>query len=239
MALVQEGLDEGSHSITGVTLTKIMSKAPLLTYIKSVESAMAEAEEKFGSSRIFGEYLSVGVFALRRIIDNCSHNDMQRVQHAIIDRCMSVIRKKRDIPLPLMTSRFPTLHFSPILAPYAIFPIDQKRRFDLLTGEFWIISQLNISGLARWLESHGWETKIVSLPDKVPDSDEFPYVPILQVWKGKKRIEIGLDILAIAAMEFWMPESIERMIFAIFNEGITESCFYTVNFPNIGKYAWD
>lgn len=239
MALVQEGLDEGSHSIAGATLTKMMSKAPLLTYVRSVESAMVEAEQKFGSSRLFGEYLSVGVFALRKIIDNLSGSDMQRVQHTIIERCMSVLRRKTDMPLPIMSNISPMVHFSPILAPYTIFPIDRNRRFDLLTGDFWVISQLNISGLARWLESRGWETKIVALPDKVPDSDEFPHVPILQVWKGKKGIEIGLDILAIAAMEFWIPESIERMIVAIFNEGIPESGFYSVNFPSIGKYAWD
>ena len=239
MALIQEGLDEGSHSIAGATLTKMMSKAPLLTYVRSVESTMAKAEQKLGSSRLFGEYLSVGVFALRKIIDNCSEDDMQRLQETIIKRCMSVIRRKTDIPLPLMTNIFPMLHFSPILAPYAVFPIDQNRRFELLTGDFWVISQLNISGLARWLENRGWETRIVSLPDKVPDSGEFTHVPILQVWKGKKGIEIGLDILAIAAMEFWMPESIERMIVTIFNEGIPESGFYSVNFPNIGKYAWD
>lgn len=239
MALVQEGLDNGSYSISGITLTKMVSKAPLLTYIRSMESAMAEAEQRFGSSRVFGEYLSLGVFAVRKIVDSLCEKDAQRVLCTVIDRCMSVIRRKTDIPLPLMSNVLPTVHFSRILAPYVIFPIDQNRRFDLLSGDIFVVSQLNVSGLARWLEKRGWKTKIIPLPDKLPDNDEFVHMPVLNVHKDNKVVEIPLDILAVAAMEFWMPESIERMIVTMINEGIPSGGFYQVNFPNKGKYAWD
>ena len=47
----------------------------------------------------------------------------------------------------------------------------------------------------------------------------------------QERAEIGLGVLTIAAMEFWMPESVERMIVAILDEGIPDSGFYTANFP--------
>lgn len=239
IGLVQEGLDEGSHSVSGITITKMIAKAPLMTYIKSVEQAMVEAEQKFGSSRLFGEYLSVGVFAMQRIGDDLPETDMEQLQATVMERCMSVLRRRTDIPLSLMSNILPTVHFSRILAPYTIFPIDQNRRFDLLTGNFLVISLLNISGVARWLEKRGWETKIVLPPDKVPNVDEFPHVPVLEVRKGKKGTEIVLDILAIAAMEFWMPESLEGAIVTAREEGVPDGSFYTVNFPNVGKYAWD
>jgi hypothetical protein len=203
---------------------------------------MVEAEQKFGSSRLFGEYLSVGCLAIQKLRAGLPEKYAQEVQHTVIERCMSVLRRKTDISLPLMSNILPTVHFSRTLAPYTIFPIDQNRRFDLLTGNFLVISLLNISGLARWLEKRGWRTESVSLPDKIPDGDEFPHVPVLQLWKGKKRTEIGLNILAVAAMEFWMPESLETVIVTILDEGIPgipDAGFYTVNFPNVGKCAWD
>jgi hypothetical protein len=109
-----------------------------------------------------------------------------------------------------------------------------------MTGEFWIYTQLNISGLERWLQSRGWRTKYVPPPDKVVRGKEPTHLPVLQVFKADspKGAEIGLDTMALAAMEFWMPESIERIIEAIVDQEMPDSA-YTVNFPNTGKYAWD
>jgi hypothetical protein len=64
-------------------------------------------------------------------------------------------------------------------------------------------------------------------------------VPVLEVWKDKQGSEISLDMLVVAAMEFWMPESLESIIVTTLDEGIPDAGFYTVNFPNVGKYAWD
>ena len=138
-----------------------------------------------------------------------------------------------------MSNIFAMVRFSPILAPYTIFPIHTNRRFDLLSGDFWIVSHLNISGLARWLEKRGWGIKAIPLPDKVPDSNEFAHIPVLQVWKGNKGVEIPLDVLAVAAMEFWMPDAIEATVVSMFNQAMPREGFYQVNFPNKGKCALD
>ena len=239
IALVQQALETGTHSqFANVTITKIMCKSPLLTYMKSVERVLAEAKREFASSRVFGEYISFCAFHTEKIISLPEH-DASRIRADILNRCMSVFKNRDDLPLPVMSNIIPTVHFSRMLAPYTIFPISSELRFALMTGEFFILSWLNISGLARWLEKRGWKTKTASLPDKISSDDRFPDIPVLKVRKGKKETEIGLDILALAATEFWMPESLERMIARTLDEATLDGSAYTVNFPNVGKHAWD
>ena len=239
IALVQQGLETGVHSqFADVTITKIMCKSPLLTYVKVLEQVLAEAEREFASSRVFVEYLSFCAFHTEKIIE-LPEQDRYRAMDNIMNRCMSVFKHKNDLPLPVMSNIIPTVTFSRMLAPYTIFPVSSELRFALVTGEFFILSWLNISGLARWLEKRGWEAKTVSLPYKISGEDQVPQIPVLQVRKGKKGIEIGLDILLIAATEFWMAESLERMIVTVLDEGIPDGSAYTVNFPNVGKHAWD
>jgi len=157
-----------------------------------------------------------------------------------MNRCMSILRAKTDVPLPLMSNILPTIHFSRMLAPYTIFPIPGELRFEIMTGEFFIYSLLNISGLERWLRNRGWRTTYVSPPDTIVRGNEPTHLPVLRVFKANSRkvAEIGLDTMALAAMELWMPESLERIIEAIIDQGMSDGA-YTVNFPNIGKYAWD
>jgi len=238
IALVQQGLETGAHSFPDVTITKVMCKSPLLTYIKSLERVLEEAKHEFASSRVFGEYLSFCAFHTKKIIE-LPEQDRYRAMDNIMNRCMSVFKHKNDLPLPVMSNIIPTVTFSRMLAPYTIFPVSSELRFALMTGEFFILSWLNISGLARWLEKRGWETKIASLPDMISNDDRFQNIPVLKVKKGRKETEIGLDILALAASEFWMPESLERMIATTLNEATRDGSFFTVNFPNVGKYAWD
>ncbi|NWF78025.1 MAG: hypothetical protein HXY36_05480 [Chloroflexi bacterium] len=239
LALVQQGLETGTHSqFANATITKIMCKSPLLTYIKSLERVLDEAKREFASSRVFGEYISFCAFHTEKII-NIPEQEASRIREYILNRCMSVFKHRNDLPLPVMSNIIPTVHFSRMLAPYTIFPVSRELRFALTTGEFFILSWLNISGLARWLEKRGWETKIASLPDKISNDDRFPNIPVLKVKKGTKEMEIGLDILAVAASEFWMPESLEMMITTVLNEATRDGSFFTVNFPNVGKYAWD
>jgi len=238
IALVQQGLETGAHSFPDVTITKVMCKSPLLTYIKSLERVLEEAKHEFASSRVFGEYLSFCAFHTKKIIE-LPEQDRYRAMDNIMNRCMSVFKYKNDLPLPVMSNIIPTVTFSRMLAPYTIFPISSELRFALMTGEFFILSWLNISGLARWLEKRGWKTKIASLQDMLPNDDPFQYIPVLKVKKGRKETEIGLDILALAASEFWMPESLERMIATTLNEATRSGSFLTVKFPNIGKCAWD
>lgn len=240
LALVQEALETGSHSaFRDVTVTKIISKVPLLTYARILERVMAEAKQNLASSRIFGNYLSFGVFYMDEII-NLSEKEANKVSENIIKRCNSISSSKTDVIMPFMGSIITTVHFSRMLAPYTIFPISSDLRFALMTGDFVILSQLNVSGLERWLRKRGWETQYVPPPDEFEPSQEPTRLPILRVFKADSPVgvEIGLDIIALAAMELWMPESIERAVISVLDEGIPKSA-YAVNFPNIGKYAWD
>ena len=238
LAMVQQGLETGAHSFPDVTITKVMCKSPLLTYIKSLERVLEEAKHELASSRVFGEYLSFSAFHTKKIIE-LPEQDRYRVMDNIIKRCMSVFKYRNDLPLPVMSNILPTVSFSRMLAPYTIFPISSELRFALMTGEFFTLSWLNISGLARWLEKRGWKIKIASLRDMIPNADTSQYIPVLKVKKGRKETEIGLDILALAASEFWMPESLERIITTTLNEATRSGSFFAVNFPNFGKYAWD
>jgi hypothetical protein len=238
IALVQQGLDTGAHSFAGVTITKLMCKSPLLTYMKSLERVLTEAKHEFASSRVFGEYISFCAFYTEKIM-SIPEQDASRINEYILNRCMSVFRYGDDLPLPVMSNIIPTVTFSRVLAPYTIFPISSDLRFSLMTGEFFILSWLNISGLARWLEKRGWKTEIAWLPDTISSDHRFQSIPVLRVKKGRKETEIGLDILALAASEFWMPESLERMTATTLNEATLDGSFFTVNFPNVGKYAWD
>jgi hypothetical protein len=240
LALAQNGIQTGTHSeFADFTIIRIMCKSPLLTYVKVLERALTEAKQNFASSRVFGEYLSFGVFHTKQIL-SMKEGEANKISDHIMDRCMSILKAKTDVPLPFMSNILPTIHFSRMLAPYTIFPISGELRFEIMTGEFFIYSQLNISGLERWLRNRGWRTKYIPPPDNIVRGKEPTHLPVLQVFKADspKGAEIGLDTMALAAMELWMPESIERIIEAIVDQGMPDST-YTVNFPNIGKYAWD
>ena len=233
--LIQECLDMGLLNIKGVSIMKQVSDKPLVTYIKSIENALIEANQKLVSSRLFGDYLSVGVFALTKIVKECSENEMVQLQGSVLDRCYSVRRNKKDIILPPMSNIFCMAHSIPNFAPYAIFPIKPELRFKLLTGEFLIISFLNISGLARWLIKRGWQVELIKPKNRTSMvNDEFKFNPIMRV----NNIQLPLDMFSIAAIEFWMPESIETQIDRV-TRLRTDEIFHIVNFPNIGKYAWD
>lgn len=240
MALVQNAIDTGTHSLTGHTITKIVTNKPLLTYMRSLENAMREAQRAFCSTRVFGEYLSFAVINMRMLRD-LPVEDAEQKRNDAINRMMSVFPNKRDVMMPTMYSILPTAHFSRILAPYVIYPIAPDLRIGLLTSDFFLMSQMNISGLARWMTKRGWETEVL-LPDSpIPEgTSEFIHIPVLRVGKSNSPIvsEIPLDILTIAAMELWMPESIERLVESGTVRGIPNTD-YAVNFLNKGKYAWD
>lgn len=239
IALVQQGLETGAHSFPDATITKVMCKSPLLTYMKSLERVLEEAKDGFASSRVFGQYLSFCAFYTEKIIE-LPEQDRYRTMNNIMNRCMSVFKDRNDLALPVTSNIIPTVTFSRMLAPYTIFPISSELRFALMTGEFLILSWLNVSGLARWLDKRGWKTKIDSSQlDLISDDDQFQYIPVLKVKRGRKNTAIGLDILLFAASEFWMPESLERMVATILDEATLDGSFLSANFPNIGKYAWD
>jgi hypothetical protein len=160
----------------------------------------------------------------------------------VIRRSLSVFKTKRDVPLPIMTNILPTVHFSRVLAPYTIFPIRSDLRFALMTGEFGILIQLNITGFERWLQKRGWTTKYIEPPKNLSLKNMPMHIPILQVFNKniRKGTEIGIDTLTVAQMELWMPESIERIILTIMDQWpTTQYQYYTNYFPNTGKYAWD
>jgi hypothetical protein len=245
LALVQEGLQKGVHSVfPDTSITMIKCEKPLLTYANVLEKAMTEAqqEKECASARIFGDYLSFGVFHTRRII-NLPQKDVRQIQEDIIGRCFRICKSKSDVLLPIWcTNMMPALHFARPLAPYTIFPIAPALRFALMTGEFLLSVQLNISGLGRWLGKRGWVTRPISLPAKIPTDEASQYLPVLEIRRNNSPIgvELPLDIIAMAAMELWMPDSIERTAEAIIDHRpLSSNTAYTVSFPNVGRCAFD
>lgn len=241
LALVQEAVKTGTHSKFGFTLTKIACKSPLLTYVKMLERVLEEATANYVSSRVFGDYLSFCVFYTKKII-GLPELQSKAMAEEVIRRSLSVFKTKRDVPLPIMTNILPTVHFSRVLAPYTIFPIRSDLRFALMTGEFGILIQLNITGFERWLQKRGWTTKYIEPPKNLSLKNMPMHIPILQVFNKniRKGTEIGIDTLTVAQMELWMPESIERIILTIMDQWpTTQYQYYTNYFPNTGKYAWD
>ncbi|MCK4825593.1 hypothetical protein KA005_58130, partial [bacterium] len=243
LSLVQEAIDSGTHNLAepGITHTRIFAQKPLLTYAKILETAMHEAKEKFASSRIFGDYLSFCLFSMEKLI-TFKKPISKKIMDDTIERCFSIRKMKDDLILPSFSNILHIVHFSRMLAPYTIFPIDNELRFSLISGDYLLLIHININGLSRWLEKRGWEVKILPLPDKPPtlSRDKHPYIPIMRISKPNNPlvVELPLDILCAAAMELWMPESIERLIQAIYSHGYSKMAL-TVNFPNTGKYAWD
>ena len=243
LSLVQEAIDSGTHNLAepDITHTRIFAQKPLLTYAKILEAAMHEAKEKFASSRIFGDYLSFCLFSMEKLI-TLKESISKKIMDDTIERCFSIGKMKNDLILPTFSNILHTVHFSRMLAPYTIFPIDNELRFSLISGAYLLLIHININGLSRRLEKRGWEVKVLTQPDKPPklSRDKYPYIPVMHVSKPNNPlvVELPLDILCAAAMELWMPESIERLIQAIYSHGYSRAAL-TVNFPNTGKYAWD
>ena len=126
--------------------------------------------------------------------------------------------------------------------------MDPRHRFSLLTGDTWTLSLLHVSGLARWLQGRGWEAKVIPPPAELSQAelsrlDEHPFMPVMRVAKRGIAVELDLLMRITAAMEFWMPESIETTIGTIMNlpaaSPAAGEAYSQVVFPNTGRYAWD
>ena len=88
------------------------------------------------------------------------------------------------------------------------------------------------------------ETEVLEPSVKIPDDGDFPDIGVLRVGRGGMSVVLGLNVLMVAALEFWMPESIEESVEAVMRSlpprHSKEPAIYSqVTFPNSGKYAWD
>ena len=158
-----------------------------------------------------------------------------------MDRMFSIGKRDSDVLLPPAINLFFLSNFSPNIAPYSIFPIEPELRFGLLSGEFMILSTINVSGFARWLEKRGYIVQLLSL-EGIDGAQSEIDIPIMRVTQGRASVIIGLNTFNIAAAEFWMPESIEETIYTVLQDAPrhreTDSLAQVI-YPNEGKYAWD
>ena len=236
--LVQEALKSDIHPMGDIHLQRIIAKKPQRTYVFSLERAILKAEDKGTATRRFGDYLSIGVFDLGQIISHVAKERWPQSWAPVLDGLLSVKARKSDFVTPMMDNISVIGTFSPNVAPYAIFPMERRLRFGLLTGEFFVMTLLNVSEFARWLEKRGWETEILTAAADPPQPDGTPdHVPVLRVTKGPRSVEVGMAIFLAAAIELNMPETIESVIEATINR--EPDGYVQVGFPNTGKYAWD
>ena len=94
--LIQKGLNSGIHTMPNAKLRKVVIDKPLLTYVRSVEQAMREAEQNLVSSRRFGDYLSVAVFAVDKIIEAVPEEKHEQIRRGPLDRLFSIHKKSTD-----------------------------------------------------------------------------------------------------------------------------------------------
>jgi hypothetical protein len=208
-----------------------------MTYFSELEVAMSDSDREFASARVFADYLSFCVFSLRKLLE-MPESESTAIREQVLDRCWSLASNKSDKVLPV-TNIPATVYFSPMLAPYTIFPISPDHRFGLLTGDYILCSYLNIHGLGRLLIERGWEVKILA-GAKSPTEMSSSHSPVILVRKqgSQKAVELCLDFLMTAASELWKPGSIERVLQAGLDQSIP-GWYFAVNFRNDGEDAWD
>jgi len=191
---------------------------------------------------LFGDYLSVAVIWVRELVRQVAPDDWVGFRERMMERLFRVRRHKDDVLLSPVTNWFLLSHFSPNVAPYPLFPLREENRFALMSGEVWVMSMLNISGLQRWLAKRGWDARVIHLPEGLGKRGDVPRdVPIMHVFprSGDKGSTIGLVMASTAAAEFWMPEAFETTIRTILEHGQPGQEAYQVNFPHRGKWVWD
>ncbi|MCX6007602.1 MAG: hypothetical protein NTZ34_10170 [Chloroflexi bacterium] len=244
--LIEKGVLEGWLEVKGIKIKSRQAQRPLLTFVKSIESAMDEADEKFASSRVFGDYFSVQIISTIKWLEKDNELDKMKIADSVTQRASSIFAKKDDLGLPLLSNLFAIANFIPSLAPYTIFPVPINRRIDLMVGNYLVICLMNVSGLARWLAKRGWGTQVIYKAKNRGTKHELGDIPMLKVWRPcdgipfVKGVDVPLDLLEIAALEFWMPESIEESINTVLRQDESEiSGYHNVNFLNTGKYAFD
>lgn len=241
---VQDGLDSGVHLMGGEAIRSLVARRPLRTHVHSVERAMKEAKAKFGSSRLFGDFLSVAVFHQQSIVNELRDDEWELTRTPHMDRLKAVRKYNTDIATEPMNSLFSLTRFSPNMAPYSVFPIAKDLRLGLMTGEFIILSMVNVTGFARWMRGRGWHAEVINPPEEFLESDAPTMLPILRAGKGQLSVEVDFTLFHIAAAEFWMPESLETAIETDLasmqpRHRLDRSAYCQVSFPNTGRYAWD
>ena len=241
---IQFGLDSTEYWSDGKKLTRLISRSPVLSYVRSVGNAIKEAKERGIAYRLFGDYLSVVVSDANQAVKIFPKEEWPDVWARNTDRLFKVRKRPADVILPVANNYFAVANVSPNLAPYAIFPLETSLRFAIMIGEVSVQSLMNISGLGRWLEKRGWNVEIPELPTEPLGENDFPYVGALQIWnKDGIGCEFSLEVLMAAAMEFRRPESFESEVITIIEATksgrLVPGDLYQVTHINSGRCAWD
>lgn len=234
----QTAIDTGIVKVGDVEIEKLVSNQEFVSHIFSVERAIKEAKVKHASTRLFEDYLAVAVYWIPSMTSELTDKEQSEIQNRTMDRLYSVAKGPSDILVPMQWNWFLISHFSPLFTPYLNFPIDPEIRFSIFTGEVVVMSLLNLSGVARWMERRGWEVVLLEPPESIPWDDENLFIPAMEVSNGRAKIQLPFEVFSLAALEFWGRESFERTLTTILEKTQTDGRHQVV-FPNTGKYAWD
>ena len=227
---VQVGLSSGTHTLAGPKLTRLAAGSRLGTYVRSVEQALKTALVKGGSSRLWGDYLSVGVFHMPTIFDRLSSQEGEQIRTQVMDRIMNVGRHGSDLILDWVNV-FSLTELTRPMVPYGVYPIEPELRFGLVVGDFVVFSLLNVHGLARWLTRRGMPSRVLPWPEDAESisRSRLPFRELLETDIDGATIYSGPDRLMVAASEFWTPESIQASLAAV--RGQPSAGHHVVVFP--------
>ncbi len=245
LRIVQEGIDQENLPMAGQSIVKLTANRPLKTYMSSLAGALTESDAKLCSSRKFGDHLAFGVIAQRKLFREVAEADRAGIRKPIFERMESLKSSSEDLLTDPTSHQHSIIGFSPNVAPYSVFPLENKHRLGLMYGDYMVLSTINVHGLARWLRKRGWNITVLDL-DKQTFEEESLHLPVMRVHRKEWSFEVGWTLILTAAAELWMPESFELLFGTMFGglpgknavQSYSESPVM-VTFRNEGRWAWN
>ncbi len=95
-------------------------------------------------------------------------------------------------------------------APFSVFPLPELARVKLMTGALWVVANVNISAIIRYIEERGW--KVLMTPDElVKEAEEkgsAKMMGLVKVRKGPCTVEVPFPLLGRVGLEFLKPKTL-------------------------------
>jgi hypothetical protein len=175
-------------------------------YFDKVRDAINAAQGKGYATIKLNDYSFVDVFRYNRIDD--------------FDKAISFLEQQHRAAAPnwegpsLFFSNYDRFEFSPVIAPYSIYPFSEHICTEILFGELNISLFVNFRALGDYLQKKGWD--IVESPEQIAQESEFGFnEKVFVVRKGNFHTNIPPMIINKVLFEFCHPNVIAKEIDAM------------------------